>query len=181
MLNLGELKLGEKIGYKTNTYHMWVICPICNRRRWYQVGRKRPNPYINCGTCIRREMCKNRIGEKHPNWKGGKWLDKTFGYAMMTIPKNDPLYPEGGEITEHRYIMARKLERPLFLWEIVHHKNGIKTDNREENLEITTRKLHYKNRYQGYTEGYKDGYWQGYLDAILEMEDKNEGFITRSQ
>ena len=51
------------------------------------------------------------------------------GYKMIRTS-------EGKYVLEHRYIMERSLGRKLKPTEIVHHKNGIRTDNTLQNLEL---------------------------------------------
>jgi transposase-like protein len=76
--------------------------------------------------------------ENHPRWKDtGKRID-SHGYVLI---KNSE-YPHG--IYEHRYVMEQFLQRKLTESDFIHHKNEIKTDNRIENLLITTNSSHVK-------------------------------------
>lgn len=63
------------------------------------------------------------------------------GYMEIYKPDH-PNSKKNGWIKEHRYIMSLYLKRKLRKNEVVHHKNGLKKDNRIQNLELLTARKH---------------------------------------
>lgn len=85
-----------------------------------------------------RRLGKSQVGTKHPNWKG---RIKKVGYLSLRMPDH-PYASSDGYVMEHRVVMERHLGRFLLPDEQVHHINGVKTDNRLENLELLSASEH---------------------------------------
>lgn len=62
------------------------------------------------------------------------------GYVLVYLPQHPNA--RNGTIFLHRVVMENELGRPLQEGEIVHHRNGDKSDNHPENLELTTQSAH---------------------------------------
>lgn len=67
--------------------------------------------------------------------KRGSGFTTPSGYRGMK-KKNHPNAQKNGDILEHVFVMSQYLGRPLQKGENVHHKNGVRDDNRIENLEL---------------------------------------------
>jgi len=73
-------------------------------------------------------------GSNNAQWKGGRSVAKG-GYVYIYVFEH-PNKNNRNCVFEHRLIMEKHIGRYLYLWETVHHINGIKTDNRIENLKL---------------------------------------------
>lgn len=134
-----------------------VTCIQCNEWReinscclWeYRKGKKKL-----CWKCH-----KQNLAQKNSTGKVGRHIN-TSGYVIRTLASFNeselqlikPMLrstcknrrKNHTEVLEHRAVMALYINRALERHEIVHHKNGIKTDNRIENLELVTQGQHSK-------------------------------------
>jgi hypothetical protein len=86
----------------------------------------------SCG-CLAR-------GSMSSSYKNG--TSRSSGGYLLIKDKRHPNADSTGMIMQHIKVMSDYLGRPLKKNEIVHHKNGIRNDNRIENLELCTRHMH---------------------------------------
>lgn len=143
---------------------METECPLCGRpygvrKRCYvcQPGRPRSGAEKRCKTCgaafyapkwaadatYCSRTCKGAAmrGVKWGKRTPGQRYQRADGYIAVYAPDH-PKASISGSVMEHRLIMERVLGRVLERDEHVHHRNGVRNDNRVENLEVIAAGAH---------------------------------------
>lgn len=117
---------------------MWNCLCDCGNARTVARQDLRSGRTKSCG-CYKRELIRARRGAKHPNWTGGRYVHQD-GYIRTHAPGHPAAIGSRAiYVLEHRLVMEQKLGRQLRPDEYVHHINGVRDDNRPENLELWVR------------------------------------------
>ena len=127
-------------------------CRPCFRRYW-ETHRKR-NYCVDCGKEIssythaqRCNPCSSKKkpvvkGSAHYHWKGGR-SKTSSGYILVYQPDHPRITPRHCYIFEHILVWEQAHGKPLPKGWVIHHLNGIKHDNRSQNLVALPNKKHY--------------------------------------
>jgi hypothetical protein len=127
---VGEIRRGRELGFKGRAKYRYESCPKCGKLRWVRLIQDENLQNEICRACGNK-------WDKASSWKGGRL--NHYGYMVLRLKPDDFFYSmsdNDGYVREHRLVMAQSLGRCLQSWEVVHHKNHIKTDNRLENLTL---------------------------------------------
>ncbi|HEX2159237.1 MAG TPA: HNH endonuclease [Actinomycetes bacterium] len=95
------------------------------------------NKHAGNGLCTSHKSQLQRGQPLQPIGAGFRMAwDDPKGYVHVKAPPGHPNARKNGYMFEHVLVMSQMLGRPLLPYEQVHHKNGVKNDNRPENLEL---------------------------------------------
>lgn len=123
----------------------------CQRANRYAGLRAELPPRMTCtvADCLEYQLAKGlcrrhyqqmkrtgQVGVPDP-LKSWRYVDNQSGYVFLALP--EPGSSRRRKVAEHRHVMEKSLGRRLHAWENVHHINGVRDDNRLENLELWTK------------------------------------------
>lgn len=119
-----------------------TICRECQNAR----NRDRYSKGRTCSVCLIEPISDYAPGEycRKCSWKiksesvPSRRVPGPNRYVVVTQRHGHPNADKRGRIYEHILVMSEKLGRSLLPGESVHHLNGVRDDNRPENLELWT-------------------------------------------
>ena len=158
------------------------FCPPCRlirareRAEKYDIHHKDSCPSCGKDMVRRANLCKScenktRVerykGKSNPNWKEGK--SRGGGYVHVRIKSGSPGKGKGAFYRGEHIVIWEQVNGPLPKGWVIHHLNGVKDDNRIENLLGTTRHRHHQHPREALVP---------YEDKIKELEAQLESLTN---
>jgi|ERR1051326_317717 hypothetical protein len=97
------------------------------KQKAYKMCSKHGQRWKKYGDPLKTERVRIGVGATKKN---------AYGYVLEFLPDHPASRNSDGWVMQHRRVMSDYLGRPLESFENVHHKNGVRDDNRIENLEL---------------------------------------------
>ena len=160
-----------------------VTCPACGKVRSFPLytlrsQMSRENFSGHCRLCMLK-LAKVGYIKWHKNKykNGSKWIANN-GYVMIGISglneKERIMFRQMtkscASLLEHRWVMAKYLDRPLLSSECVDHMDGNRQNNSIENLRIYVKGKNHPGSANGHGTYFHE--WQMALRRIKELESK---------
>lgn len=138
---------------------------------------------------IRSQRTGPRAQAGHPEWQGGRIVDKD-GYIRVHAPHHPTVLAKkplkgrrlGNQyLCEHRLVMEMMLGRYLLPHEVVHHKNADKRDNSPQNLHLYSANAeHLRDELKGRVPNWSEDGKSRIRDAVNQLADSRRG-LTRDE
>lgn len=107
--------------YNVNNFNAGLVCSGCGK------------PVANTSRTLMCRPCRSK--HLRSIAKPKRYINH-YGYVAIHGRYDHPNATERGYLLEHVEVMSQMLGRALEPGENVHHKNGVRDDNRPENLEL---------------------------------------------
>lgn len=120
--------MNKKFKKVNGKYFADVTCPDCGESHLVSHKNYYRMKSFRCLRCNQKRIAKI---SRNPNLK----KVTPTGYIKLYRPEN-PMADKRGEVYEHRLVMSQIIGRPLKSNEHVHHKDGDRSNNLPENLQI---------------------------------------------
>jgi hypothetical protein len=127
----------KSLGIKRNQIIVNKNCEQCGI--FFKYGRNKNKRF--CSNKCSSESRRKFLNIPECLAEADRKLDKNIGYVRIYVPMH-PRANSRGYVYEHMVIAEQVIGRSLLKNEIVHHKNGVRWDNRPENLEVMDKESH---------------------------------------
>lgn len=112
-------------------------CEVCGAEFWVSRAQREK---IKGGGRFCSRACKYAGSTAHKQRRSAEVTRHSAGYLLQWAP--DHPRANHGRVLQHILILEDMLGRPLADDEEAHHVNGVRDDNRPENLQVTRKGVH---------------------------------------